>query len=160
MNFSPNRIITDFEKSMITTVRKKVSVYLFICDEPINYFNDFFFSFQLPTTTHQGCIFHLYQAMSKKMKKFNLWIYYKSDDDLHLFLKKVMAIVLLVPSLMDSAFELLQNEYLKNKKLKRFKESLAKFMMYVNKQWLKSEMRTMITFYEVEFKTNNWSECK
>jgi hypothetical protein len=45
MNFSPNRIITDFEKSMITTVRKKVSVYLFICDEPINYFNDFFFLF-------------------------------------------------------------------------------------------------------------------
>jgi len=42
MKFSPNRIITDFEKSMITTVRKKVSVYLFIYDEPINYFNDFF----------------------------------------------------------------------------------------------------------------------
>ncbi|CAF2057294.1 unnamed protein product [Rotaria magnacalcarata] len=135
MKFSPNRIITDFEKSMITTVRK-----------------------QLPTTIHQGCLFHLYQAMSKKMKRFNLWTYYKSDDNLHLFLKKVMAIVLLIPSLMDNAFELLQKEYLKNKKLKRFKESLTKFMMYVNKQWLKSDMRTMITFYEVKFKTNNWSE--
>ena len=98
--------------------------------------------------------------MSKKLKKFNLWIYYKSDDDLHLFLKKVMAIVLLIPSRMDNAFELLQKEYLKNKKLKRFKDSLTKFMTYVNKQWLKSDMRTMITFYEVEFKTNNWSECK
>ncbi|CAM4860303.1 unnamed protein product [Rotaria socialis] len=89
------------------------------------------------------------------MKKFNLWTYYKSDDDLHLFLKKVMAIVLLIPSLMDNAFKLLQKKYLNNKKLKRFQESLKKCMMYVNKQWLKSEMRTMITFYEVEFKTNN-----
>ncbi|CAF4880103.1 unnamed protein product [Rotaria sp. Silwood1] len=69
MNFSPSRIITDFEK-----------------------------------------------AMSKKLKKFGLWTYYTKNNDLHLFLKKVMAIVLLIPSLMDDAFESLRNEYLENTK--------------------------------------------
>ena len=97
--------------------------------------------------------------MSKKIKKFNLWFYYKHNDYVHVFLKKVMAIVLLMPSLMDAAFESLQHEYLNDTNLKRFTKSLTKFMLYVNKQWLKSEMRAMITFYEVEFKTNNWSEC-
>ncbi|CAF3948537.1 unnamed protein product [Rotaria sp. Silwood2] len=85
--------------------------------------------------------FHLYQAMSKKLKKFGLWTYYTKNNDLHLFLKNVMAIVLLIPSLMDDAFESLRNEYLENKKLKTFTEPLTKFMLYVNKQWLQSEMR-------------------
>ena len=47
--------------------------------------------------------------------------------------EKVMAIVLLIPSLMDDAFESLRNEHLKNKKLKKFTEPLTKFMLYVNK---------------------------
>ncbi|CAF4779901.1 unnamed protein product, partial [Rotaria sp. Silwood2] len=40
-----------------------------------------------------------------------------------------MAIVLLIPSLMNDAFESLRNEYLENKKLKTFTESLTKFML-------------------------------
>ncbi|CAF3017156.1 unnamed protein product [Rotaria sp. Silwood2] len=144
MNFSPSRIITDFEKGMMTTVKKQVSVYLFVHDQQITYFSDFFLCFFLFNFLKQhikDVYFHLYQAMSKKLKKFGLWTYYTKNNDLHLFLKNVMAIVLLIPSLMDDAFESLRNEYLENKKLKTFTEPLTKFMLYVNKQWLQSEMR-------------------
>jgi hypothetical protein len=117
-----------------------------------------FVPFQLPNTTHQGCLFHLYQRLTKKLKKFGLWAYYKTNDELHLFIKKVMAIVLLKPTVMDNAYELLVKQYLNVKKLKQFTVQLTKFMLYFQKQWMKSKIRTMISFYEVYFKTNNWSE--
>lgn len=69
-----------------------------------------------------------------------------------------MAIVLLKPALMDNAYEFLFNEYLKQKRFKRFIVQLTKFMFYVQKQWMKSKIRKMISFYDVHFKTNNWSE--
>lgn len=69
-----------------------------------------------------------------------------------------MAIVLLKPTVMDNAYELLVKQYLNVKKLKQFTVQLTKFMLYFQKQWMKSNIRTMISFYEVYFKTNNWSE--
>ncbi|CAF0897485.1 unnamed protein product [Rotaria sordida] len=135
MKFKPDRIISDFESGIVSTIKK-----------------------ELPNTIHQGCLFHLYQRLTKKMKKFNLWSYYKNNDALHLFIKKVMAIVLLKPTLIDNAYELLANQYLKLKQLKQFRVQLRKFMLYFHQQWMKLENRTMISFYEVDFKTNNWSE--
>ncbi len=70
----------------------------------------------------------------------------------------MMAIVLLKPTAMDNAYQLLFNQYLKAKQLKEFIVQLTKFMFYFQKQWMKSKIRTMISFYEVDFKTNNWSE--
>jgi hypothetical protein len=92
------------------------------------------------------------------MKKFGLWVYYKIDDVLHSFIKRVMALVLLKPTLMNDAYQLLVNQYMKVKQLKPFLRQLKKFMHYFDKQWMKSQIRTMISFYEVDFKTNNWSE--
>jgi hypothetical protein len=69
-----------------------------------------------------------------------------------------MAIVLLKPTLIDNAYELLANQYLKMKLLKQFRVQLTKFMLYFHQQWMKFENRPMISFYEVDFKTNNWSE--
>ncbi|CAF3461643.1 unnamed protein product [Rotaria socialis] len=135
MTFEPERIISDFEGGMISTVKK-----------------------QLPNTTHQGCLFHLYQGLTKQMKKLGLWSSYKDHNDLHLFIKKVMAIVLLKPKVMDHAYQLLLNQYLKQRRLKQFIVQLTKFMFYFQKQWMASSMRSMITFYDVDFKTNNWSE--
>ncbi|CAF3713879.1 unnamed protein product [Rotaria socialis] len=97
MAFEPERIISDFEGGMISTVKK-----------------------QLPNTTHQGCLFHLYQGLTKQMKKLGLWSSYKDHNDLHLFIKKVMAIVLLKPKVMDHAYQLLLNQYLKQRRLKQF----------------------------------------
>ncbi|CAF5116021.1 unnamed protein product [Rotaria sp. Silwood1] len=69
-----------------------------------------------------------------------------------------MAIVLLKPRLIDSAYDLLANQYLKLKQLKQFRVQLTKFMLYFQQQWIKLENRAMISFYDVAFKTNNWSE--
>ena len=69
-----------------------------------------------------------------------------------------MAIVFLQPTLMDNAYQLLFNQYLKEKRLKQFIVQLTKFMFYFQKQWMKSKIRKMISFYDVDFKTNNWSE--
>ncbi|CAF4442567.1 unnamed protein product, partial [Rotaria magnacalcarata] len=135
MKFEPIRIISDYESGMISTLKK-----------------------ELPNTIHQGCLFHLYQGLTKQIKKIGLWAYYENHDELHLFIKKVMAIVLLKPVLMDNAYELLAKQYLKSKKLKQFTVQLTKFMLYFQKQWMKIKMRTMISFYEVDLKTNNWSE--
>ncbi|CAF2131645.1 unnamed protein product [Rotaria magnacalcarata] len=128
MKFEPIRIISDYESGMISTLKK------------------------------EGCLFHLYQGLTKQIKKIGLWAYYENHDELHLFIKKVMAIVLLKPVLMDNAYELLAKQYLKSKKLKQFTVQLTKFMLYFQKQWMKIKMRTMISFYEVDLKTNNWSE--
>ncbi|CAF4423256.1 unnamed protein product, partial [Rotaria magnacalcarata] len=129
MTFEPERIISDFEGGMISTVKK-----------------------QLPNTTHQGCLFYLYQGLTKQMKKLGLWSSYKDHNDLHLFIKKVMAIVLLKPKVMDHAYQLLLNQYLKQRRLKQFIVQLTKFMFYFQKQWMASSMRSMITFYDVDLK--------
>lgn len=153
MKFEPDRIISDFESGMIATVKKQVSFF--------NLVNFFFFivsPFQLPNTIHQGCLFHLYQNLTKQMKKVGLWTHYKNNDALHLFIKKIMAIVLLKPILMDNAYQFLFNQYLKEKRLKRFIVQLTKFMFYFQKQWMKPKIRKMLSFYDVDFKTNNWSE--
>ncbi|CAF1476102.1 unnamed protein product [Rotaria sp. Silwood1] len=135
MKLEPNRIISDYESGFVSTVKK-----------------------ELPNTIHQGCLFHLYQRLTKKIKKFDLWYHYKNNDVLHLFIKKIMAIVLLKPRLIDSAYDLLANQYLKLKQLKQFRVQLTKFMLYFQQQWIKLENRAMISFYDVAFKTNNWSE--
>ncbi|CAF1327132.1 unnamed protein product [Rotaria sordida] len=135
MKFEPDKIISDFESGIVSIVKKEI-----------------------PNTIHQGCLFHLYQRLTKKMKKFDLWSHYKNNDALHLFIKKVMAIVLLKPPLIDNAYELLVNQYLKLNQLKQFRVQLKKFMFYFHQQWMKLENRTMISFYDVAFKTNNWSE--
>ncbi|CAF3080661.1 unnamed protein product [Rotaria sp. Silwood2] len=69
-----------------------------------------------------------------------------------------MAIVLLKPSIMDNAYELLVKQYLNSRKLKQFTVQLERFMIYFQKQWMRPKIRSMISFYEVDFKTNNWSE--
>ncbi|CAF4690762.1 unnamed protein product [Rotaria sp. Silwood2] len=135
MKFEPDKVISDFESGFISTVRR-----------------------ELPNTTHQGCLFHLYQRLTKKLKKFGLYTYYKNNDELHLFVKKVMAIVLLKPSIMDNAYELLVKQYLNSRKLKQSTVQLERFMIYFQKQWMRPKIRSMISFYEVDFKTNNWSE--
>ena len=100
----------------------------------------------------------MFQALTKKMKTYGLWISYKNHDELHLFIKKVMAIVLLKPTLMDNAYQLLFNQFLKRKRFKPFIIELTKFMFYFKTQWMISKIRKMVTFYDVNFKTNNWSE--
>ncbi|CAF1127713.1 unnamed protein product [Rotaria sordida] len=135
MKFEPDKIISDFESGIVSTIKK-----------------------ELPNTAHQGCLFHLYQRLTKKLKKIGLYAYYKNNNELRLFIKKVMAIVLLKPLLIDNAYELLANQYLKLNQLKQFRVQLTKFMLYFEKQWMKLKIRKMISFYDVEFKTNNWSE--
>ncbi|CAF2510422.1 unnamed protein product [Rotaria sp. Silwood2] len=117
MKFEPDKIISDFESGIVSTIKK-----------------------ELPNTAHQCCLFHLYQRLTKKLKKI------------------VMAIVLLKPLLIGNAYELLANQYLKLNQLKQFRVQLTKFMLYFEKQWMKLKIRKMISFYDVEFKTNNWSE--
>jgi hypothetical protein len=71
-----------------------------------------------------------------------------------------MAIVLLKSNYWDNAYQLLCVDYLKMKKLKTFTTQLASLLHYYERQWMKPSIRTMLTFHDVQFRTNNWNECE
>jgi len=100
----------------------------------------------------------MFQALTKKMKTYGLWISYKNHDELHLFIKKVMAKSDGNCFAQTNAYQLLFNQFLKRKLFKPFIIELTKFMFYFKTQWMISKIRKMVTFYDVNFKTNNWSE--
>ncbi len=109
---------------------------------------------------HQGCLFHYLQAVSKKMKKHGLWRFYKKVDVVHLFMKKLMAIALLHPKYMESAFEILSQLAVSSKELKPYRSSLKTVVNYYQRQWMNPAIHDMITFYNADFRTNNWNESE
>jgi hypothetical protein len=70
-----------------------------------------------------------------------------------------MAVVLLTPNYMDSAYQLLCEDYLKIEKLRIYTTQLKRLLLYYGKQWMKPSIRTMLTFHHAQFRTNNWNEC-
>ncbi|CAF1295370.1 unnamed protein product, partial [Didymodactylos carnosus] len=71
----------------------------------------------------------------------------------------LMAIVLLKPDYMDNGSLLLCDDYSKTKKLKPYTTQLKRLLDYYGKQWMEPSIRTMILFYNCQFRTNNWNEA-
>jgi hypothetical protein len=80
------------------------------------------------------------------------------DKSLHSFIKKAMAIPLLHPDKMDDAFEYLRGKVAKLKNLARYKLQLNRFFFYFGKQWLSQDIRSMVSFHNAIYRTNNFSE--
>ncbi|CAF0806494.1 unnamed protein product [Rotaria sordida] len=135
LELKPERFITDFESGIITAVRKEFNGVI-----------------------HQGCFFHFLQRVNKTLKSYGLWKYYKNNNSLHLYVKKLMAIVLLKANYMDNAYQLLCDEYRQMKKLKMYTNQMKRFICYYGRQWMRPLMRTMLTFHHAQFRTNNWNE--
>ncbi|CAF2124705.1 unnamed protein product [Rotaria magnacalcarata] len=117
LELKPERFITDYESGIIKAVRKEFG-----------------------GVVHQGCFFHFLQRTNKKLKSYGLWKYYKNNDSLHLYVKKLMAIVLLKVNYMDNAYQLLCDEYPQMKKLKIYTNQINRLLCYYGRQ------------------TNNWNE--
>jgi hypothetical protein len=100
------------------------------------------------------------QRINKKLKSYGLWKYYKNNDALYCYIKKLMAVVLLQSSQMDNAYQLLCEVYLKNEKLKMYTTQLKRLLHYYGRQWMKLSIRPMLIFHRAQFRTNNWNECE
>ncbi|CAF1643914.1 unnamed protein product, partial [Rotaria magnacalcarata] len=116
------------------------------------------FTILYPKTIHDGCFFHYLKSIVKRLKKYGLWNDYLVNDDIYLFVKKLMSLPMLKPDLMMVGFKMIEKELDNNKKLKYYEVKLNHLFSYYYHQWLKPGYLDMVNVYGKEYRTNNFSE--
>ncbi|CAF0877561.1 unnamed protein product [Rotaria sordida] len=85
--FEPERITSDFEKSLIKAVSNK-----------------------FPSARHSGCYFHFTQCIYRKIQSLGLDISYREDDDVRSTCRQLMALPFLPMEEIEFAFEELMEQ--------------------------------------------------
>lgn len=52
----------------------------------------------------KGCLFHMCQAVIRNLKEIGLFVRYKKDEDFHQLLRKVLALPLLPPTIVENCW--------------------------------------------------------
>ncbi|XP_078359100.1 uncharacterized protein LOC144643656 [Oculina patagonica] len=83
-----------------------------------------------PSVKIKGCLFHLTQALWRKVQELGLQTVYNSDQGTHDLIRKMMALPFLPAKIIKQSFQKL--------KRKATSDALKKFAKYVEKTWIKS----------------------
>ncbi|CAF0907729.1 unnamed protein product [Rotaria sordida] len=125
--FSPQRIVSDYEPAMLPIVQQ-----------------------EFPGSIHNGCMFHLHQAIHRKIKDLGLATEYLYDETVRDQCRQLMALSLLPKDQVESQFQRLQTTT---------SPALGELLLYFKHQWMYGVVPLeMWNFHDVIHRTNNTSE--
>ncbi|CAF1067528.1 unnamed protein product [Rotaria sp. Silwood1] len=126
--FSPQRIVSDYEPAMLPIVQQ-----------------------EFPGSIHNGCMFHLHQAIHRKIKDLGLATEYLHDETIRDQCRQLMALSLLPKDQVESQFQRLQTTT---------SPALGDLLLYFKHQWMYGVVPLeMWNFHDVIHRTNNTSEA-
>ncbi|CAF1246239.1 unnamed protein product [Adineta ricciae] len=125
--WKPERIITDFEPSLISAIPA-----------------------EFPDAIHQGCFFHHNQALYQRIQSLGLATAYAEDDEIRSFCRKLMALPMLPLDVVETSFYQLRTA-LNN----RQKEELRQLFLYYNDYWMNKVPINMWNVHGCQHRTNN-----
>ncbi|CAF1581636.1 unnamed protein product, partial [Didymodactylos carnosus] len=128
--WKPERIITDFETSLIPTISSK-----------------------FPETLHKGCYFHHNQAIYRRIQKLGLSTAYSEDEEIRSCCRKLMAIALLPLHEVESSFFNLRATV--NARVKR---ELRQLFLYYDDYWMNNVPLELWNVHGYQHRTNNACE--
>ncbi|CAF4287566.1 unnamed protein product, partial [Rotaria sordida] len=106
--FKPERIISDFESSLISIIPAEFS-----------------------HAVHQGCYFHYTQAIYSHIQNLSLNTAYSQDKEIRFYCRKLMAIALLAIEKVESLYY-----NLRATSSTRVKEELRQLFLYFDNHWM------------------------
>ncbi|CAF4361592.1 unnamed protein product, partial [Rotaria sordida] len=105
-----------------------------------------------PGSIHNGCMFHLHQAIHRKIRDLGLATEYLHDETVRDQCRQLMALSLLPKEQVESQFQRLQTTT---------SPALGELLLYFKHQWMYGVVPLeMWNLHDVIHRTNNTSEGK
>ncbi len=111
-----------------------------------------------PGSRVAGCHFHFSRAVFKKLQKLGLGPVFKSNPEVKLFVKQLMAVAFLPPHEIQNAIESLFSQVLSLELSPHTNQGLRKLKSYMTRFWLTVVSSSVLSVYDVSHTTNNISE--